>query len=176
MSVALISAALSAGAPLVRQILSGKIGDGATGLIMDVVDQIAKRSGVKVSDLEQMADTDPDLILEAIDQVEQMAPEMIALYAAGLEKQFALQAAEMKRPGWSGVWRPLWMYFLMFLWFWNVVAVHMINAVMKWAVPPMDMTALLSLTGLFMALYMGGHTVKDLSKTFGKGRASGVGV
>jgi hypothetical protein len=173
MSAALIGAAMNVGAPLVRQILSGKIGDGQASLLMDVVDQIAKRSGLPVSQLEQAAETDPDAILEAINQVEAMAPEMIALYASGVEKQFALLTMETDGPRWFSAWRPLWMYFLMFLWFWNIVAVHMINAVMKWAVPQIEMTTLLSLTGLFMALYMGGHTLKDFARTFRKDAVNG---
>ncbi len=173
MSAALIATAMNVGAPLVRQILSGKIGNGPTGLVMDVVDQIAKRAGVPVSKLEAVAETDPDLIHEAIEQVEAMAPEMIALYASGVEKQFALLTLETQGPRWFSAWRPLWMYFLMFLWFWNIVAVHMINAIMKWAVPQIDMTMLLSLTGLFMALYMGGHTLKDFARTLRKDSVNG---
>ena len=159
---------------MVRKILSGKIGASETNLVFDVLNQIASRAGVQVSQLEATAKTDPDGIMEAIKQTEQMAPEMIALYASGLEKQFALAMAETDGPWWQSAWRPFWMYFLMFLWFWSAVAVHMINAIMKWSVPPMDLTVLLSLTGLFMALYMGGHTIKDFARSVSKGKTHGT--
>lgn len=59
----------------------------------------------------------------------------------------------------------------MALWTWNVVGLHLLNALLKWRLPPMDMTVLLSLTGLFMALYMGGHTLKDVAARIGKVKA-----
>ena len=173
MSAALISLAASAGAPLIRQILQRKLGTGSSDLVMAVIDQIAGRAGVKVEEVEDLIKREPEVVLEAMEQTERMAPELIALYAAGLENQFALLSAESKGPVWISAWRPLWMYFLMFLWFWNIVVLHLLNALAKWALPPMDMTTLLSLTGLFMALYMGGHTIKDFAKSASKAKSHG---
>lgn len=171
---ALISIAVQFGAPFVHKILAGKIGSGNADLVTDVLQTIANRAGIPVGDLERAAVDDPELIGKAIEHAEQMAPEMMEIYATGLEKQFDLLMAETKGPAWMAAWRPLWMYFLMILWFWNMIALHMINAIMKWALPPLDMTVLLALTSFFMALYMGGHTIKDFAKTLAKGKPYGT--
>ena len=72
-----------------------------------------------------------------------------------------LQRAEMEQgPTWTWAWRPGWMWFFAFLWFWALVASPMINAVWMLGLPSIDLAILLSLNGLYMALYMGGHTVK----------------
>lgn len=58
------------------------------------------------------------------------------------------------------------MYLLGFLWLWNLVILHVANAAWKIALPPLDTANLLALTGLFLSLYMGGHTVlRALGKT-----------
>jgi hypothetical protein len=53
------------------------------------------------------------------------------------------------------------MWLLAFLWMWNIVILHVANAIWKIALPPTDFTVLLGLTSVYMALYMGGHTLKD---------------
>jgi len=42
-----------------------------------------------------------------------------------------------------------------------VVILHVANAIWRIALPPIDLGVLLSLTGIYTAFYMGGHTVKD---------------
>jgi hypothetical protein len=55
------------------------------------------------------------------------------------------------------------MYLLGFFWTWNIVLLHVANAIWKVALPPVPFDQLLALTGIFMALYMGGHTLKDVA-------------
>ena len=66
-------------------------------------------------------------------------------------------------PGWKAAWRPLGMYFVMVLWAWQVVILHVCNAIWKIALPPMPYDQLVTFTGLYMGLYMGGHTLKDMA-------------
>lgn len=161
MSAAILSVATSIGAPLVRQVLSNRIGAQNADLATSVVEAVAKRAGVGVPDLDRFADENHSRMVEAVREAEGMLPELIALYAQGLEGQFALLKAEGKGPWWGWAWRPFMMWLLAFLWLWNIVILHVANAIWKIALPPTDAATLLGLTSVYMALYMGGHTLKD---------------
>lgn len=172
MSAALISLAGQVGAPLVRDILKKKIGAGNAQLAEDVVTSIANRAGVLPADLENGV-VEREKVADAIRHVEQM----IALYTRELEASQALAVAEQNEPGWVRAWRPLGMYFTMFLWAWQIVILHVANAIAKIALPPADWQALTLWTSLYLSLYMGGHTVKSVAGTFaekliGKGGAA----
>lgn len=155
----LISLALQAGLPIVEKILSERIGDGNGQLATSVIRAIADRAGVAPDDLAATVDATPGRVIEAMRDVEKSAPDMIAAYDRDLQLQLATLAAEKDDPNWMRAWRPGWMYLLGFLWLWNLVLLHVANAVWKIALPALPTTDLLALTGLFLSLYMGGHTV-----------------
>lgn len=158
----LIAIALQAGLPSIAAILQRKLGDAGGALATDVLNTIASRAGAKVEDLETMADGNPGKVLDAMRQVEPMTPELIALYTKGLEQQFTLLQAEMAEGGWKAAWRPAGMWFVLFLWFYQIVGLHVANAIWKIALPAAPWEHLLAFTGLYMGLYMGGHTLKDM--------------
>jgi hypothetical protein len=158
---ALIAIAAQVGAPMIEKILAGKIGNANASLATDVIAKIATQAGTTVEGLGSLLDTSPNDVGSAMKQVEAMSPELIALYAAGLEGQFALLQAEQSEPLWIRAWRPLGMYGLGFLWMWNLVILHAANAFWKIALPQTDLSMLFQLSALYMGLYMGGHTVKD---------------
>ncbi|WP_333827725.1 hypothetical protein [Pararhodobacter sp.] len=164
MSAALLAVATQIGAPLIRQVLTNRLGAQNADLATSVAEAVARRAGIGVGDLERLAEEDAPRIVDAVRQTEAMMPEMIALYAQGLEQQHALLKAEQNGPWWGWAWRPFMMWLLAFLWLWNIVILHVANAVWRIALPPTDFTSLLSLTGIYMALYMGGHTLKDLAR------------
>jgi hypothetical protein len=167
----LINLALQAGMPSIRAILERKLGDAGGGLAADVIGTIAARAGVKPDELEAVATESPGKIIDAMRQVEPMTPELIALYTKGLEQQFTLLQAEMAEGGWKAAWRPAGMWFLLFLWFWQVIGLHVLNAIFRIALPPMPWDQLIYFSGLYMGLYMGGHTLKALaSKSSGAGK------
>lgn len=164
MSAALIALAAQVGAPLVREILGRRLGPANGDLAADVLERIAKRLGVSVDQLGTdygVNSLGADAVGEAIREVEQMSPELIALHLKGLEGQFALLQSEQGDPNWMRAWRPLGMYFVMFLWLWQIVILHVANAIWKIALPPADWQSLILFTSLYMSLYMGGHTLKD---------------
>ncbi|WP_299165822.1 hypothetical protein [uncultured Tateyamaria sp.] len=163
---ALLPLAVQFGLPMLENVLNNKFGGQGGALATTVVREVARKSGVEVDQLEQYAADHPDVVEVAMRDVEAMAPEMIQLYTAGLEGQFALLQAEQRGVLWKSAWRPGWMYLLGVLWVWNIIGLHMINAIWKWQLPPVDYSILLQLTGLFMALLMGGHTLKDIGKSF----------
>ena len=161
MSAALLAVATQIGAPLIKRALSDRIGARNTELASTVAEAVARRAGVAVRDLDWLAEEDQPSLVDAVRETEAAMPEMLALYAQGLEGQFALLQAEQKGPWWGWAWRPVMMWIIAFLWLWNIVILHVANAIWKTALPPTDFTTLLGLTSVYMALYMGGHTLKD---------------
>lgn len=159
---ALAAIALQAGMPIVESILNRRLGDAGGALASEVIRAVAGRAGVPVESVNELVETNPGRAIDALREVERAAPEMLAVYDRDQQLQMAALMAEQGEPSWMKAWRPGWMYLLGFLWLWNLVLLHLVNAVMKWALPPLPTTDLLALTGMFLALYMGGHTVLRL--------------
>ena len=162
MSATLASIALSAGMPMIERILSRKLGDAGGGLATEVIRHIADALKVAPDEVEAVAEQYPGKVIEAMRTVEPMAPELVALYAAGLQGQFALLQAEAAEPIWMRAWRPGGMYLILFLWAWNIVILHVANAIWRIALPPAPFDALGWFTAVYCSLYMGGHTLKDV--------------
>ena len=161
--------ALQAGLPVLEKILSRKIGDAGGNLAGEAIRAIAAQMKVEPDQIEAAVVDTPGRVIEAMRVVEQQSPELTALYAAGLQGQFALLQADAAEPLWARAWRPLGMYLIMFLWTWNIVLLHVANAIWKIALPPAPFDALGWLTGVYFSLYMGGHTIKDvIGKWVGK--------
>jgi hypothetical protein len=157
----LAAIALNAGLPVIEKVLSKKLGDAGGQLAAEFLGAIASRLGVEPAQVEAVAEAEPGRVITAMREVEKISPELTALYAAGLQGQFALMQSESE-PLWARLWRPLGMYLILFLWAWNVVILHVANAIWKIALPPAPFDALGWLTGIYCSLYMGGHTVKDV--------------
>lgn len=160
MTPALLALIIQVGAPLVERIVSRRLGDAAGGLASEVIGLIADGAGTTPAGLEAAIASDPQSVERAIVAVEAGAPELIAVYAQEAEGRIRLLEAETREPLWVWGWRPLGMYGLGVLWFWNAIVLHIANAIWKTALPPIDWAVLLQISALYMSLYMGGHTVK----------------
>ena len=161
-TAALVSLAANIGLPLIQRVLGQRFGQQKAALAVEVVQRIADRAGVPVDRLPDMAEpggAEQDVLREAMLEVEAELPERLALYADELDLKGQIFAGET---GWRSAWRPLGMYFVVFLWFWQIVGLHALNAVFKTALPPADWGPLVTFTGLYMSLYMGGHTAKEV--------------
>ena len=65
--------------------------------------------------------------------------------------------------------RPWQAYCYQHLKRWNAIILHVANAIWKIALPPMPCEHLMAISALYMTLYMGGHTIKDVAgKWIGK--------
>jgi hypothetical protein len=169
-ATALLGLATEIGAPLVKRILAGRIGAGNAELIDRVVGAVAERAGVRPDALPTAIAEERGRVIEAVRAVEDgVAPELISLYEAETEGRIALLQAEMaaSEPAWKSAWRPAMMYLLGFLWLWALVLVPIVDAIGP-ALAGVDLGVLFNLTLAYLALYMGGHTVKEV---FAKGRA-----
>lgn len=156
----ILGAAAKVGAPVIKAIVEKHAGPLAGTLAGSVIDNIAERVGV---DPEALPNADPHLIETAVRDVEASAPELIALYQAGLAGQFALLQAEQAEGFWQSAWRWGWMYLLAFFWT-CAFLLFPLGRLFGFALDPIDTATLGTLTGWFISLYMGGHTVKELGR------------
>lgn len=159
---ALAAMAGQAGLPIVRQILSGSLGDQSGQLATQVIGQIAAKAQVAPEGLEDLAATQPGVVIDAMRATEKESPNVLGLYAADLQWQMAALAAEQDEPLWMRAWRPAGMYLIGIIWLWTIVLLPLANAVFGAALVPVEIGTLMQLSGLYMGLYMGGHTVKDI--------------
>jgi hypothetical protein len=164
--LSLLPIAKDLAAPWITETLSRRIGPENSGLVLSVIKRIARNAGVSVDTLTREIERNPDRVEAAITATEGQSSELIALYQQELEGKLALFAAENNGPAWHRAWRPLGMYVLFVLWIWNVIILHSLNAYFKIALPPIPLSDLLALTGIYCSLYMGGHTVKSVADSF----------
>lgn len=162
MTAPLVALAIQIGAPMIRAALEQRLGaDGR--LAAEVASAVARRAGVPVEGIDALAESEPGRVIDAMRIVEGETPELIRLRLAEAEAGAALARSEETDPVWMRAWRPGGMYLIGLLWLWNVVILHIANAVWKIALPIMPFEQLIQLSGLYFGLYMGGHTIKDLA-------------
>lgn len=161
--------AAKVGAGMVKSVIEGQFGAGAGQIAGDlagsVIDTVARKAGVEPIDLPDLAKTSPVALDDAVLETEAAMPELIALWSKGLDGQFALLQAETKEGGLKSFWRYGWMYLLAVFWIWRIMVLPVVNSRLAIPVEAVDFAVLLTLTSWFMALYMGGHTVKELGKS-----------
>ena len=158
----LATIAAEVGAPIVREILTKRIGPKGGELAETVIKTVAGKAGVAPEELETVSG--PDL-REAVKATEKDAPELIALWSAGLEGQFALLKAEMKEGFWQSAWRWGWMYLLGLFWIFYLLIFPIVEASTGMPIQRVDIAILMTLTTWFISLYMGGHTIKSLGES-----------
>ncbi len=156
----ILGAAAKVGAPVVKAIVEKHAGPLAGTLAGTVVEHVAERVGVEPEKLPQ---ADPKEVENAIRDVEFAAPEVIALWQAGLQGQFELLQADNAEGWWASAWRWGWMYLLAFLWSCAFLFFPIAKA-LGVVLDPIDSATLMTLTGWFISLYMGGHTIKEIGK------------
>jgi len=163
------AAAAKVGAGMVKSVVERSLGAGAGQVAGDlagtVIDTVARKAGVEPIDLPGLAEREPGEVEDAVLATEADMPEMIALWQTGVEGQFALLQAETKEGGLKSFWRYGWMYLLAIFWIWRIMVLPIVNSRLAVPVEAVDFAVLLTLTSWFMALYMGGHTVKELGKS-----------
>lgn len=151
-------AAAKVGADLVGKAVGGIFGPTGGQLAESVVTSVAVKLGVEP---EAIASVPADRLETAVQSVEAEMPERIALWAKGLDGQFALLATEQKEGSWQSGWRWGWMYLLGLFWTCYILIFPLLAA-LGLSIERVDAAILLTLTTWFISLYMGGHTVKAL--------------
>lgn len=154
-------------APMIKKILADKIGGIGGELAGDVIDTIAGKLGVPADEIPTIAAEDPGAVQQAIVATEAVTPELVLAYVESQRLMNETLRAEMDKGGplWTWGWRPGWMWLLGLLWLYSVVLRPVVNAAIGASIEAVDLSTLMTLTGAYLALYMGGHTAKDI---FGK--------
>jgi hypothetical protein len=161
----LAGVAAKVGAQMVGKVLGDRFGPAGGQLAETVVEAVAERLGVEPAAVPEQPAAEVEA---AVIEVEAQMPEMIALWAKGLDGQFALLQTETREGFWQSAWRWGWMYLLALFWVWRMMVAPYVQAWLaaRGAILPelVEYAVLLTLTSWFIALYMGGHTVKALGQ------------
>lgn len=161
----LVGVAAEVGAPLIKRVLENRFGKASGELAETVIKSVAEKAGAEPIELDALEPAD---LKKAVLATEAEMPELIALYATGLEGQFALLQAETREGFWQSFWRYGWMYLLAIFWIWRIIVAPIVNQRLGSGggvmIEMVDLATLMTLTSWFMALYMGGHTIKDFGK------------
>ncbi|MFQ0815390.1 hypothetical protein AVM02_02500 [Brucella anthropi] len=156
----ILSSAVRTGSSIVKDIVSSQLGPTIGGLAGTVVDTIAENLGVKPEDIPTQSPANVDAAVLAADE----NPEILKLYVEQQKLTNDLLKTEMDKSEslWTWAWRPAWMWFLMLVWFYALIAAPLASGVTGISLEIPDLGVLVSLTITFLALYMGGHTAKDI--------------
>lgn len=166
----ILDAARRVGAPLIESIMRKALGEAAGGiagkLAESVIETIAGHAGV---DTDTIAGMPSKELEKAVVAAEELTPELILAQVEQQREANRLQLAEMEKEStWSWAWRPATMWLIAAFWLWLAVAVPLINLMLallgssERLALGLDIGTLLTLTGIYMGLYMGGHTVKSV--------------
>lgn len=160
----LVGVAAKVGAPIVAGILRDAIGGKTGDLAGKVVETIAGHVGAPAEEIPTIAAQDPARVEAAVRVAEAETPELIAAWVESQKLANDLQKAEMAKSEapWTWAWRPAWMWLLAFLWTYAIVLRPVVNAATGAKIEAVDLGVLVTLTGAYLALYMGGHTVKGI--------------
>jgi len=160
----LVDIAARHGLPRLRAILGQELG--APGQVVSdvaesVLKSVAAEAGVPVDRLPNVPEQD----LVAAATVVEDKPEVIEAYVKLQHEtnRLLLAPLEAGKPTWTWAWLAAWQWFLMGLWAYTWVLVPVLNASLRAAIPTPNISDLANLTLAYLALHMGGHTVKDFA-------------
>ena len=107
---------------------------------------------------------DPGAVISAAQEVESADPAMWEYLAGRGQEQADLLKREDEREGFfSWGWRPALSWLLVLLWLWGGLLLPLINAAFHAAIATLSVADLVTFSGIWLAIYGGGHTVKDLA-------------
>jgi hypothetical protein len=159
----LIEAAAKVGAPIVKGALERYLGPAGGAIGGVVIDTIAREAGVRTEQLEHLP---PHQVEAAVARAEPRVAELVLAEVEQQREANRLMLAELEAAGthgtWSWAWRPATMWLIGALWLWSLAVVPVVNAATGAAIP-LHLSELTFLTGIYLGLYMGGHTAKEIA-------------
>jgi hypothetical protein len=172
---------LQRGAPVLAKVIGQRFGKDAEEIARVGLEALADAFGLPPTaareDIEAAVRPENQTVARRIAEAEANMPDLLlaqtelqrARNAQQEKSNELLMAAMAKGPLWTWAWLYLWQYFLMAVWGWTLVVVHLANAGLRLAgqlepLPAPGIADLLTLTGLYLSLHMGGHTVLELMR------------
>jgi hypothetical protein len=153
----LLGAAGDLAVPIIKKILGDKLGGAGGEIAGKVIDVIAEKAGVTP---DKLPDLDSGDLQEAIVAAEPEAADILMQHVESQRLMNETLKAEMDKggPTWTWAWRPGWMWLLAFVWLYALILRPLTNAAFGASIEAIDLGILMTLTGVFTGLYMGGHT------------------
>lgn len=157
----LLTAASELAVPVIKKILGDKIGEAGGEITGKVIDVIADKAGVSP---DRLPDIPAGELQDAIIAAEPDAAYILIHHVESQRLMNEALKAELDKggPTWTWAWRPGWMWLLAFVWLYALILRPSANAAFGTAIEAVDLTILMTLTGVFTGLYMGGHTAKNI--------------
>ena len=151
------------GAPVLGSILRNEVGGAVGEAGAQVLDGLAGAFGVPATSeaVVEAVRADPEAASRVRALERERRAEWYAWLTVAASQRERLLAREDAREHWfSWAWRPAMSWVLLGLWIWNAV----MNAVSGGTLAAVPWDQLLSFSGLWLAIYGGGHTLKTLLK------------
>lgn len=162
---AILGAAAELAVPRVKDVLTERFGENGK-LAGQVVEKVAQKAGVPIEALPKIG---TDALQKAILDAEPETADMLDRYLRGQELSNETIALDyQKEQWWAWGWRPAWMWLLGLLWLYHLVIQPLLHASVLPALTPFASSDLLAVSGIFMTLYMGGHTAKKVIAPSGR--------
>lgn len=157
----LLTAAGDLAVPVIKKILGDRLGGTGGELVGKVIDIIADKAGVAP---DRLPEAPTGELQNAIVAAEPEAADILMHHVESQRLMNETLKAELDKSGpfWTWGWRPGWMWLLAFIWLYALILRPLANAAFGAAIEAVDLTILMTLTGVFTGLYMGGHTAKSI--------------
>jgi len=157
----LLGAASELAVPVIKKILGDRLGGAGGDIAGKVIDVIAEKAGVSP---DRLPDVPAGELQDAIVAAEPNAADILMQHVESQRMMNETLKAELDKGGplWTWGWRPGWMWLLAFIWLYALILRPLANAAFGAAIEAVDLTILMTLTGVFTGLYMGGHTAKSI--------------
>ena len=153
----LLGAAGDLAVPVIKKILGDKLGGAGGEIAGKVIDAIAEKAGITPDALPDLPAED---LRDAIASAEPVAADILAEHVESQRLMNETLQAEIDKggPTWTWAWRPGWMWLLAFVWLYALILRPLTNAAFGASIEAIDLGILMTLTGVFTGLYMGGNT------------------
>jgi hypothetical protein len=158
---------VAAGAPAIGGALAGPVGAQVGNALAGILQVPATPDDVA----DRIASMDP-LLVKGLDASPSTAsPDLAAWLQTHAAMAAQLAEIESKSPSFfDRGWRPAMSWLTAFMWIWNAVLLPVTNAATGASIPSIPYEHLVGFSGLWLAIYGGGHTVKSI---FGNGASHG---
>ena len=153
----LLTAAGDLAVPIIKKILGDKLSGEGGEIAGKVIDAIAEKAGVSPDALPSLPADD---LRDAIVATEPVVADILVQHVESQRLMNETLKAELDKggPTWTWAWRPGWMWLLAFVWLYALILRPLTNAAFDASIEAVDLGILMTLTGVFTGLYMGGHT------------------
>lgn len=117
---------------------------------------------------------DPGPVIAAAQEIEAADPALWEYLAgAGANQADLLKREDERQSPFSWAWRPALSWLLIVLWAWAGMILPLVNATFGSAIPTLSVADLVTFSGIWLAIYGGGHTIKDAVAKYAETKAAG---